>query len=156
VHPLPFWILFTLLGVVCQRLAPGVDFLAPGLVICLQERRGTSVVWLTLAFILLQEGVGSLAFGSMLLWYLALLLFYGLGRWLFESRNILFVFFLGLVMAAFRVPLLRVMGSLQDLTPAPGPLIIQGAVQTFVFVLEWRVAYFLYKRLVRYEDDSRS
>lgn len=156
VHPFLFWSAFTLAGVWLQRFAPGADLLAPALIVCLQQRRVTATAWLAAAFIVLQEGAGSLAFGSLILWYGGLLAVYLVGRWLFESRNLLFIFIIGLFLGVWRLVLVRMMASLQNLTPDLGRLAMEGALQAGFFTLEWGLLFLLYKRCVRHDDESRA
>lgn len=155
-HPLAFWTAFILAGIWMQHFAPGVDFLAPALIVCLQQRRTTAAAWLGLLFIVLQEGMGSLAFGTLILWYAGLLVFYLVGRWLFESRNLLFIFVIGVGLSLWRFVLVRMMADLQGLTPARTQLIMECMAQAVVFALEWGLLYTLYKRLVRHDDESRT
>ena len=156
VHPFPFWIAFIVLGVWAQQFLPGVDFFAPGLIVCLQQRRVSATAWLAAAFIVLQEGMGSLAFGTLILWYAGLLAVYLVGRWLFESRNLLFIFIIGVFLGVWRFILVRMMASLQDMVPDQGRLATECAIQAVLFTLEWGVLFLLYKRNVRHDDEPRA
>ncbi len=156
VHPTLFWIGFVLIGIWAQRFLPGVDFFAPALVVCLQQRRVSATVWLAGLFIVLQEGVGSLAFGSLILWYAGLLVVYLVGRWLFESRNFLFIFIIGAFLGVWRFVLVRMMASLQDMVPDQGRLAAECTLQAVLFTLEWGVLFALYKRNVRHDDEPRA
>jgi hypothetical protein len=148
-----WWIFFTIFGIWAQRFVPGVDFLAPGLLLCLQEGRFSTAVQLTVIWIFLQEGMGSLAFGFAILWYLGLTIFYVAGRWLFESRNFFFVFFLGLCMGAWHVGLSSIMSTLQDLRVDVQILAREGALQAFVFTSQWLVFHQFYRRM---QPDDRT
>ena len=66
-----FWALFTLCGLWLQNIVPGVDFLAPGLILAMQEEKWTVPLWLGVLWLFLQEGTGSLPFGATLLVLLA-------------------------------------------------------------------------------------
>jgi hypothetical protein len=156
VHPFLFWLAFILAGIWAQRFAPGVDFLAPALIVCLQQRRVSTTAWLAAAFIVLQEGMGSLAFGALILWYSGLLLVYLVGRWLFESRNLLFIFIIGLFLGVWRYILVQMMSSLQDLVPDQGRLALECAFQAVLFTLEWGLLFLLYKRHIRHDDEPRT
>lgn len=142
-----WWICFTIFGIWAQRFVPGVDFLAPGLLICLQEDRFTTAVQLVVVWIFLQEGMGSMAFGFAILWYLGLTVFYVAGRWLFESRNFFFVFFLGLCMGVWHVGLPIIMSRLQDMTLDVHVLAREGALQAFVFTSQWLIFSQLFRRM---------
>lgn len=150
-HPLVWWAIFTVAGIWLQRMVPGVDFLAPGLVILMQERRVRIGAWLLLVWILLQEGTGGMAFGPAILWYAALGVLFWAGRWLFESTNFLFVMLIGAVMGLWHIGLFELMAQLQDLEVVSRQLAVEGLLQAGFFPIQWALAYAMYKNWVRYE-----
>lgn len=89
-----WWLCFIYVGVCIQTLAPGLDVLAVGLIILLQEEDYKAMLWLAPLFCLLQEGMGTRPFGTALIWYGAIIASFILGRWLFEARNFIFIFLL--------------------------------------------------------------
>jgi len=143
-----FWLIYTALGIWAQRLIPGVDIFAPALVVCLQLRRVTQFFWLALAWIILQEGMGNLPFGNLLLWYGGLVLFFVVGRWLFESRNLIFVFIIGIFMGSWHYLLTQLMADLQNLEVLRGQLLVESFYQAVLFPLVWAVTFNIYKRRV--------
>lgn len=147
-HPVLFWLIYTVAGVWVQRILPGVDVFAPALVVCLQERRVTQFAWLLPLWIVLQEGMGNLPFGNMILWYAGMLIFFVLGRWLFESRNIIFVFIIGILMGVWHFVLTQLMAELQNLEVVESQLFLESIHQAVVFPLVWALAFSLYKRKV--------
>lgn len=147
-HPAIFWLLYTILGVWAQRVLPGVDVFAPALLVCLQERRLTQFVWLTLAWTLLLEGMGNLPFGNLFLWYGGMLVFFVVGRWLFESRNLIFVFIIGIFMGLWHYVLTMLMADLQNLALDPHALLVESVTQAVIFPLFWSLAFNLYRRKV--------
>lgn len=147
-HPLIFWLLFTALGVWAQRIFPGVDIFAPALVVCLQLRRVTQFLWLAPAWVILQEGAGNLPFGNLLLWYGGLVLFFVVGRWLFESRNMVFVFIIGIFMGCWHYLLTQLMANLQTLEILKSQLLVEAIYQAVLFPVVWAVTFNLYKRWV--------
>mgnify|MGYP006283986987 CR=1 FL=1 len=148
-----WWLLFTIAAIWAQSFMPGIDFLAPAVIVCLQMERLKQALWLTVAFIILQEGMGTLAFGAGLLWYGALILLYFIGRWLFESKNILFVFFIGLSLGAWHFILLQIMGQLENLPILTDTLLTESALQAVAFTIEWGIIYSIYRRL---QPDERT
>jgi len=156
VNPFLFWLCFVLAGIWAQQFAPGVDFLAPALIVCLQQRRMPTAIWLAGVFIILQEGVGSLAFGTLLLWYAGLLAVYLVGRWLFESRNLLFIFIIGAFLGVWRFFLVGMMANLEDLAPNRTHLATECVAQVVLFTLEWGVLFLLAKRFMRHDDEPRA
>jgi hypothetical protein len=142
-----FWALFTATGVWLQNVIPGVDFLAPGLILAMQEEKWTVPVWLGLVWLFIQEGTGSLAFGAGLLWYGALAGLYFFGHWLFEARNFLFMFILGLCLGSMHFLLINVMVLLQDQTIPLERLLMESGVQALVFPVEWGLIYLIHHHL---------
>lgn len=149
-----FWLVYVILCVWGQRLIPGVDFFAPGVLHSLQEERGGQTLWLTLAVLFIHEGTGTLVFGAALLWYTAVIVVYFIGRWLFDAGNILFVSLMGLVLGCVHFGLLTAMQSLQA-TPATRPdLLLESLIQALAFPLIWIVLRILRKDWVARGDTA--
>lgn len=149
-HPLLWWIGFTIIGIWVQLALPGLDVFAPAVVVCLQERRLGQLAWLLPAWIVLQEGMGSAQFGTMILWYAGLVLFFVLGRWLFESRNVMFVFFTGVFLGLWHYFLLNSMAVLQGYSLDMERLVVESVQQAVAFPLLWAAIFNLYTRQVRH------
>jgi hypothetical protein len=128
---------------------PGVDFLAPGIVLSMQERAGYRTAWLALIWMLLLEGMGNLPFGYGLAWYGLLMAFYIMGRWLFEARSVAFMCLLGIGLGVLHPLLTYSLASLANLTVDMRPLAMEGAVQAVVFPLVWLLADKLFPRTLR-------
>lgn len=148
-----FWAVFTLTGVWLQSFMPGVDFLAPGLILCLQEEKPRTTVVLGLLWLLIQEGTGSLAFGTAVLWYGVLAALFFLGHWLFEARNFVFMVILGGCLGVLHFGLMNVMTYLQDWLVSPGRVLLESLVQAVVFPLEWGLVYVIYNQLPQNAQD---
>ncbi len=142
-----FWTFFTLAGVWLQSMLPGVDFLAPGFILCLQEEKWSVTAWLSLIWLFIQEGTGSMAFGSGLLWYGALAGLYYFGHWLFEAKNFLFMFILGICLGLLHLILTHVMAGLNDWTILGGRVLMECLLQALVFPVEWGLAYLILHQL---------
>jgi hypothetical protein len=141
-----WWGLFSVAGVWLQRLVPGVDFLMPGIVICLQERLFVWGGWLIVFWILLQEGTGSLAFGAALLWYGGLIGFYIGLRCYFESGNIVFILLLSTLLSVWHFVLGSGLASLQDLTFSRADLFKESMLQLVAFPVVWLLSSFIYRK----------
>ncbi|MFQ9491026.1 MAG: hypothetical protein ACLR0N_08965 [Bilophila wadsworthia] len=89
-----WWVAFFVFGLALQQALPGTDVLVAGLFLALQERRPFQLAVVLLALILVQEGVGTLDFGTSVLWYLLVITLFFIGRWMFETENWLFVLLL--------------------------------------------------------------
>lgn len=135
-----WWAVYTILGVWAQRFVPGVDFLAPGIVLSMQEQAGHRTIWLAIVWILLQEGMGNLPFGYGLAWYGLLAVFYIMGRWLFEARSILFMCLLGVGLGVLHPLLMYSLGSLASMNVDMDTAIMAGVIQACTFPGVWVLA----------------
>lgn len=143
-----WWGTYTIIAIWAQKLVPGVDFLVPGLVLSMQERPGWRTFVLVCFWVLLQEGMGNMAFGYAIMWYGLLALFYLLGQWLFEARSFLFMCLLGLGLGVLHPLLIYSLAILQGISWPVGPTIWEGVAQALTFPAVWLVAKrFLPKRL---------
>ena len=77
-----WWVAFFVFGLALQQALPGTDVLVAGLFLALQERRPFQLAVVLLALILVQEGVGTLDFGTSVLWYLLVITLFFIGRWM--------------------------------------------------------------------------
>lgn len=147
-----WWSGFTVAGIWGQSFIPGVDLLAAGLVVSLQEQTRTRTFWLAVAWIVLQEGVGSLAFGYGILWYSALALIFFVGRWLFEARSILFIALIGISLGVLHFAFTLVLTSLEDLTLPLDRLLWESLAQVLVFPAGWWAADRLYPERLKKDE----
>jgi hypothetical protein len=140
--------LYTAAAVWIQYFWPGIDFFTPGLLVCLQEKKGKTVLILAGLWMLFIEGSGSVAFGSQLLYLAGLFVFFRAGSVVFEPENPFFVILLSLVLAVWRFLAGWLMLSLQDLAFSLSALAsyIPGQWAATVFV--WGLTFLLYKRFV--------
>lgn len=143
-----FWLAFTAAAVWSQFFLRGVDVLAVGLLLSLQEEDLGRTFWLALVWVFLQEGMGSLAFGPVGLLYASFAGVYFLGRWLFSPKSLIFVCLLGLVLAGLRLALVLIMAALGDLVVTVPTLIDEAMVQAGVFPVAWFLASLGYTRMV--------
>ena len=146
-----FWLFFLVAGVWAQRFLPGVDMLAPGILVSLQEKRFAQTLWLTLIAIFIQEGVGALNFGVAILWYVSVFIVYFIGRWLFEAENILFILLLGLCLGGVHFGLLSSMQILQGLSAGRASLPVESLLQVIVFPSAWWIVKYFRKPWVPHE-----
>ena len=111
-----YWLGFTCLAVWTQFFLRGVDMLAVGLLVSLQEEESGRTFWLALVWVLMQEGMGSLAGGPVGLLYASFTGVYFLGRWLFSPKSLVFVCLLGVVLAGFRLCLVMIKNTATNTT----------------------------------------
>ncbi len=144
-----WWGAYTVLGVWGQRFVPGVDFLAPGIVLSMQEQAGPRTVWLTVIWILLLEGMGNLPFGYGVAWYGLLVVFFFVGRWLFEARSFLFMCLLGFGLGVLHPVLLYFLAALGNLVVPLKSAILEGVIQAMIFPLVWAMADKFFPKVLR-------
>ncbi|GAB7021956.1 hypothetical protein [Salidesulfovibrio brasiliensis] len=137
---LVWWLGYTAVAVWAQKLLPGVDFLAPGLVLAMQERPGLRPLLLGLFWILLQEGMGGLSFGYGVASYGFLALAFAMGRWMFEGRSVLFMCLLGVFMGVMHPLLTSGLLSLETMETTMSRTIAEGVAQAVVFPVVWWLA----------------
>lgn len=141
------------LGLIAESFLPGVDILLIGLIIALQEGKLPQTLWVLLVVILLQEGVGSLAFGSSILSYTtAILVFYG-GRALLEQENILFVLVVAVSAGLGHYAFTQAMATLQDISMPIDRLLMESLVQVLLLPPLWRITWLLRKKMVPHVQD---
>jgi len=134
-----FWAGFFLAGVWLQRLLPGVDALAPGLLLSLQREPWPVAAAVAVVLIVVQEGAGSLDFGAGLLIYGLLVCGYAAGRSVFDARSAAFSALLGVGHALATALAARLLAGLQQFTFDMADLPVRLAVQAGLFVVVWQV-----------------
>lgn len=149
-----WWATYTVIGVWVQKVIPGVDILAPGIILSMQEEAGHRTLWLTLIWILLQEGIGNLPFGYGVAWYGLLAMFYIIGRWLFEARSILFMVLLGVGLGVLHPILVYSLSSLANLNVPIQPTVFEGVLQAVTFPILWLTADQLFPKRLRQDVKS--
>lgn len=149
---LAWWAGFTLVGVWLQRLVPGVDLLAPGLLLSFQEERPPHTLALAVVWVLLQDGAGTLRFGYGMLVYGVLALFFLWVRWLFNARSFLFVFLSGLLCAGLHMPVVGVLSHLEELEFLWPRLLFEAGLQVVLFPLVWYGAHRLFPNRLKCDE----
>ncbi len=132
-----WWLIYSFAAVAMQAVFSGLDFFLPGFLLALQEQRPVQSLFVGLWFIVLQEGMGSLAFGGIALMYVLTVIFFYSGCQLFQGRNFLFVVLLGAVLAAIRYVLFPVLCRLQDFPVRMDVLFNECLFQVFLTPFAW-------------------
>lgn len=136
-----WWATYIMGALILQRQIPGVDALAPGFLLSLQERKNWQSFWLFLLFVLIQEGVGSPGFGAGILWYGGQIVLFRLSQRLFVSENILFVLLLSTVLGAYHAVLTLFMCAVQKVAVNPAILARESVLQAMILPAIWGLAY---------------
>ena len=143
-----WWGLFLSLGLVVESLLPGTDVLLIGLIIALQEGKIAQIIWVFLAVILLQEGIGTLAFGSSILSYTAVVLIFYAARALLEQENILFVLMVAASAGLGHYVFTEAMAALQNISLPGQRLAMESFIQVLILPPLWILAFALRGRMV--------
>jgi len=141
-----WWAGYLVLALWGQEISGGFDFLTPGLLVCLQTGRWWTVVWMTVLWVLVQEGIGNLAFGVAVLFYAGMFAFFLLTKWLLEPENPLFILFFSLVLSVWAWVVLSGAISFQEIGArmhSPWPWV---AKQWLAYVLFWGGMLVAYRR----------
>ncbi len=105
---------------------------------------------MTLLWVLVQEGIGNLVFGVVILFYAGLFAFYLLSRWLLEPENPLFILLFSLLLACWSWVVLNGAITFQELPAqmhAPWPWI---AKQWLAYMIFWGISLLMYQRRGRH------
>lgn len=132
-----WWIFYTLFAVWLQSFIPGADCFGPAVVLCLQTRRYGSLACLLPLWILIQEGAGSLPFGSMLLYYMGLIYFVILVRAYISITSPLYILSLSLAAGLWHWSIIQALSSLQEIHVAMQPLLFQSLRLAALFPVIW-------------------
>lgn len=140
-----FWFLYTFACIWLHSFVPGLDCFAPALIVCLHLKRYRSVCWLAPVWLLINEGLGSMAFGASIVWYAGLMLFFFAVQVFFSTRHLYFVFVLALFAACWHYFVFVSMINLQELR-VPKELVIMNSLFTAcAFPVAWRVIQWVLK-----------
>ena len=134
-----WWLFFMAAAIGLQALTPGLDALAVGIIILLQERDYKNMLWLLPLFVLLQEGMGTRVFGGVIVWYAAIIVLFKLGRWLFEVENFIFIFLLSSCLGATYYGVAWLMAPLQDIPFNVQDTLDKSLIQALFLPFAWRL-----------------
>lgn len=134
-----WWLFFMAAAIGLQALTPGLDALAVGIIILLQERDYKNMLWLLPLFVLLQEGMGTRVFGGVIVWYAAIIVLFKLGRWLFEVENFIFIFLLSSCLGAAYYGVAWLMAPLQDIAFNVQDTLDKSLIQALFLPFAWRL-----------------
>lgn len=142
---LGWWLLYAFAAISFQAVLPGLDLLLPGFIVALQERRWFQLFCVGMSFMLIQEGMGSMAFGGTLLWYGTAAIAYYAGCGLFQGGSLLFVFLLSTLLSCAHYVIFSLLATLQDIPWEPDHLLDECFVQMLLTPLLWWAAASLRK-----------
>ncbi|MDD6088203.1 MAG: hypothetical protein PUB69_02655 [Desulfovibrionaceae bacterium] len=137
------WILFFSMAIIAQRLLPGLDFLAAGILVCLEEQNPVQTTIVTLLTLLIQEGTGNMDFGACVLRYTAFAAVFLSGRRLFGSHALLFWLFLCAVLGPIHYGMTCLSANLQNIDVLPLTLDKECFFQTILMPIIWKIMMLL-------------
>ena len=141
-----WWTAYIIGALIVQQNIPGVDALVPGFLLALQEGKTRQSVWLFCIFVLIQEGAGSLTFGSAVLWYSGQVWLFRVSQSFFIAESMLFVFMLSAILGAYHFLLTWLMCAVQNLPVQFMLLARESMIQAAIIPLIWGLAYFIRPR----------
>lgn len=136
-----WWGTFIIGALVIQQSIPGIDALAPGFLLSLQEKDSRESFWLFPLFVLIQEGAGNISFGGSLLWYGGQVLLFRLSQRFFVAENLLFFCMLSAILGAYHYALDLFMCAVQKLPVDHAALVQESIAQALVIPVIWGIAY---------------
>ncbi len=145
-----FWIVLFAVSIVFQYHIQGIDILCIACIWTLHEERWARFLWLAPVLILLQEGGGSMAFGTSILWYTSMVAVFVLGRCLFAVESIVFMLLYGLAMGLMHYILFNVMTGLQNINVPPSSIFHDSLFQAVCILIAWATVLLLRQRFMKH------
>lgn len=144
-----WWIAYFIFAIWMQKIMPGLDAMAPGLLICLQDRRPSQTIFFLLFCIVVQEGAGTLPFGASIVWYTFVACCYYIGSGFFVAGNISFIITISVGLGLGRLLMFFAMGSLQATPLDSKGLVFQCLAQVAATPVIWFIATFVRPEAVK-------
>lgn len=149
-----WWIAFLVTGIILQATFPGLDALILGVLLLLEEKDYRRLVCFVPAVILLQDGMGTQAFGSAMLCIALCALLYRLSSGIASASRIGFYFFLSLAMGGVRIFLDWLFATLEDTAFLPEQLFHEGAAEAVYLFIGWVVLRHLRRECIQQGTDA--
>lgn len=150
ISPVLWWIGYFIVAMWAQELSGGFDFFSPGLLVCLQMGQIWPLVWMTFLVTFVQEGMGTLVFGTSFVFYAGMYLAFFLLRWLLEPRNPFFVLLFALFLAAWSWLVLLGGIRFQEIPVHMIDPLVWISRQWLFYVVFWSGTFLIYQRWVRH------
>ena len=144
-----WWFIYIVIAICLQKIVHGVDFLLPGLIVALQERKIKQFLIIVTVFILIQEGTGTMPFGNIFLWYFLVIIFFYSWQWFFEVESFIFILLLSLALSLSHYLIIVILADIQDIYINFRELQDECVYQMFLTPLVWHLVNFLRRGLQR-------
>lgn len=144
-----WWTIYIIIAIILQKFVHGVDFLLPGLIVALQERKIVQFLVVIVSFILIQEGTGTMPFGNIFLWYFVVIIFFYAWQWFFEVESFIFILLLSIALSISHYLIISILSDIQDIYINSRELQDECVYQVFITPLMWHLANYLRKGIRR-------
>lgn len=131
----------------------GVDFFIPGIIVALQEKKIWQTGIVIASFIVIQEGMGTMPFGNIFLWYSLTIIFFYAWRWFFEVESLMFILLLSLALSVSHYFIVSVLASVQDIYINYNALRDECVYQMLLTPIIWHAISYLRKGFRNAEQD---
>lgn len=136
-----------------QRWLPGVDAIVPGILLACGEGKRQIIALCAIA-ILIQEGCGSLDFGSAILWYLATVFLFVIGKSLFVTDSLIFIVLFSMCIGGIQAVVIYTFSTLQNTAVPYDALMWQGMAQALLIPPLYTLASLARKRYLKHVDQN--
>ncbi|MFI3271872.1 MAG: hypothetical protein R3Y11_07225 [Pseudomonadota bacterium] len=145
-----FWLGLFVVGIYGQYLVAGLDVLCLAFIWTLHDERWSRFLWLMPVLIVLQEGGGSMDFGTSIVWYAAMLSLFLLGRCIFAVESIVFMLAFSLGMGVIHYILLSFMTGLQKINVTGSSLVHGSILQAICVLVLWGLVTITRQRFMKH------
>ncbi len=137
-----WWLSYIVLAIYFQTKVQGFDAFLPGFLVALQENKMRQTAYVTLVFFLIQDGMGSMNFGTVFLWYFSVIVIYIAMQWIFEVESLIFILLISFISSFLHHWIIILMATLQDMHISQEVIFEQNVYQAFLTPLIWALAHF--------------
>lgn len=143
------WFGYTICGVWIQTILPGVDCFAPALIVCLQRKTYIQAIFWGIIWVIIQEGTSGIAFGTSVLWYLGLTMFFLLIRNYLIPMSVFFLISFSLITGCWHWIVIYVSSSLQNLQIDLQHLFTVSLQMCILFPLLWIIIFLIHNWFIK-------
>ena len=147
------WAIYVACAIIIQQHVHGVDALMPGLLIALQSKKRSLVLFLFILFCLIHEGSGSLRFGSSMLWYGGVIVIYFVASRIVLETSVASILLFSVLSAGYMGGVQLFAQAIQDYRVDLQAIITQCIAQAVLVPVLWFLAAPLRRRMVAHGAD---
>ncbi len=132
-----WWITFLMACIVLQVVLPGIDALLLGVILLIEEREWRTMVWYVPAMVLLQEGIGTQAFGGTVMLIGLCVFLHRLCQPIAQASRAGFSLFFCLLMGGLLMFTDWFIATLEGLPASMEDLVFYGLAETVYLLIGW-------------------